>query len=44
VLATMLQPFSDEVGYRLNVRSPYSITERRVPQLIPVLGSQPEVM
>jgi len=23
------------------VRSPYSITERRVPELIPVLGSQP---
>ena len=22
--------------------SPYSITERRVPELIPVLGSQPE--
>jgi len=22
-------------------RSPYSITERRVPELIPVLGSQP---
>jgi len=41
VLAAMHQPFSDEVGYRLNVRSPYSITERRVPQLIPVLGSQP---
>jgi len=24
--------------------SPYSITERRVPELIPVLGSQPKVM
>ena len=23
--------------------SPYSITERRVPELIPVLGSQPDV-
>jgi len=23
------------------IRSPYSITERRVPELIPVLGSQP---
>jgi len=23
--------------------SPYSITERRVPELIPVLGSQPQV-
>ena len=27
------------LGY--NKRSPYSITERRVPKLIPVLGSQP---
>jgi len=27
--------------YRLGKGSPYSITERRVPELIPVLGSQP---
>ena len=26
---------------RVNKGSPYSITERRVPELIPVLGSQP---
>ena len=25
-------------------RSPYSITERRVPELIPVLGSQPAIV
>jgi len=25
----------------INKRSPYSISERRVPKLIPVLGSQP---
>jgi len=31
------------VSFSLNhhVKSPYSITERRVPELIPVLGSQP---
>ena len=28
-------------GYQYSKRSPYSITERRVPELIPVLGSQP---
>jgi len=33
-------------GYALSThskgkRSPYSITERRIPELIPVLGSQP---
>ena len=27
--------------YKKGKRSPYSITERRVPELIPVLGSQP---
>ena len=27
--------------YALTTRSPYSIAERRVPELIPVLGSQP---
>ena len=26
---------------KVKVYSPYSITERRVPELIPVLGSQP---
>jgi len=29
------------VSKKSKKRSPYSITERRVPQLIPVLGSQP---
>ena len=28
-------------GYIKNKGSPYSITERRVPELVPVLGSQP---
>ena len=28
-------------GYQYSKRSPYSITERRVPELLPVLGSQP---
>jgi len=28
-------------GIRAPTGSPYSITERRVPELIPVLGSQP---
>jgi len=32
------------VSYCVKVKgSPYSITERRVPELIPVLGSQPAV-
>ena len=31
-----------EVGNKVKGKgSPYSITERRVPELIPVLGSQP---
>ena len=29
------------IGLSDNCGSPYSITERRVPELIPVLGSQP---
>ena len=29
------------IGLRKGKGSPYSITERRVPELIPVLGSQP---
>ena len=29
------------LGYKQGKGSPYSITERRVPELIPVLGSQP---
>ena len=29
------------VAYKKGKGSPYSITERRVPELIPVLGSQP---
>ena len=32
---SMVSPFYGKIG------SPYSITERRVPELIPVLGSQP---
>jgi len=44
-LATPLQPppLSKKVQSKINEgkRSPYSITERRVPELIPVLGSQP---
>ena len=28
-------------SYYIKIDSPYSITERRVPELIPVLGSQP---
>jgi len=28
-------------GFNKGKGSPYSITERRVPELIPVLGSQP---
>ena len=34
-LSVSHMPLSEQKG------SPYSITERRVPQLIPVLGSQP---
>ena len=35
--------FIDGVIYLYIIKSsPYSITERRVPELIPVLGSQPE--
>jgi len=37
-------PIKSPVGGFLGVKgkgSPYSITERRVPELIPVLGSQP---
>jgi len=30
-----------EIYWRVKKGSPYSITERRVPELIPVLGSQP---
>ena len=30
------------ITYIKGKSSPYSITERRVPELIPVLGSQPE--
>ena len=29
------------IGLKLKKASPYSIAERRVPELIPVLGSQP---
>ena len=32
---------TDSSRYILKKRSPYSITERRLPELIPVLGSQP---
>ena len=30
-----------EISTILSLHSPYSITERRVPELIPVLGSEP---
>ena len=33
--------FSDLDQIRMQKGSPYSITERMVPELIPVLGSQP---
>ena len=32
---------SDRIGKYKSKGSPYSITERRAPELIPVLGSQP---
>ena len=39
------QPVKTRVKCRIKIKkgkgSPYSITERRVPELIPVLGSQP---
>ena len=35
IAMSMVSPFYGKIG------SPYSITERRVPELIPVLGSQP---
>ena len=31
----------EKVGHELSKGSPFSIAERRVPELIPVLGSQP---
>jgi len=37
ILAPRLQPTADKKGKG----SPYSITKRKVPELIPVLGSQP---
>ena len=33
--------YSGDVNVKKGKGSPYSITERRVPELIPVLGSQP---
>jgi len=44
VAESNLRPFRPMhlLGYLWRVKgSPYSITERRVPELIPVLGSQP---
>jgi len=43
VLATSAYRTPKSVGKK-GKGSPFSITERRVPELIPVLGSQPEVM
>jgi len=37
-VVTIRSPFC---GYKKSKGSPYSITERRIPELIPVLGSQP---
>ena len=37
-----LMPLASSTGRYKGKGSPYSITERRVPQLIPVLCSQPE--
>jgi len=37
---TILQHYANS-GLYVKKGSPYSITERRVPELIPVLGSQP---
>ena len=36
-----LQTLSKELSKMVKKGSPYSITERRVPELIPVFGSQP---
>ena len=38
---TLLPPSARAVRLCSKKGSPYSITERRVPELIPVLGSQP---
>jgi len=37
----MLKTNPEVEGYKKSKGSPYSIAERRVPELIPVLGSQP---
>ena len=36
-----MQPAGKAYGYKIGKGRPYSITERRVPELIPVLCSQP---
>ena len=36
-----MQPDETAPRHRQSTGRPYSITERRVPELIPVLGSQP---
>ena len=40
-ISSVQQPKSSELIYKVKVVHPYSITERRVPELIPVLRSQP---
>jgi len=37
----MYLPMENKLFFKKGKGSPYSITERRVPELIPVLGSQP---
>jgi len=40
-ISSVQQPKSSELIYKVKVVHLYSITERRVPELIPVLRSQP---
>jgi len=40
-MATELPASLSSITRKLKGSNPYSITERRVPELIPVLGSQP---